>query len=354
MTQSKQSVGWGIAWTRMNDYQKARWKLTGMYILVFFVLLNLFTISLFVILQKVERDYVQKTEVVLQKKQIFFPGQNVTVLEWNNNSEIDKQSIIDLHRVFLTDIRKWIVIIESILLLLAGFVSYFLAGRTLKPIQHKNELQRQFLADVSHELKNPLSALKTSLEIASRQKHWSDGEVHEVFGDLEEEVTRLTQTTQDLLALEQIDEVKKTKEQNISNIVHNQINLLKNYAIKRNIVIKENLNDFECKVNIQDVEQVVFNLVHNAIKFSLPNGVVNVSLTTKGELFIKDNGVGIEDNELKHIFDRFYKVDDSRVFNEESGSGLGLSIVKKIVDKNNWKIFVTSEKGKGTEFRIQF
>jgi len=210
------------------------------------------------------------------------------------------------------------------------------------------------LADVSHELKNPLSALKTSLEIASRQKHWSDGEVHEVFGDLEEEVTRLTQTTQDLLALEQIDEVKKTKEQNISNIVHNQINLLKNYAIKRNIVIKENLNDFECKVNIQDVEQVVFNLVHNAIKFSLPNGVVNVSLTTKGELFIKDNGVGIEDNELKHIFDRFYKVDDSRVFNEESGSGLGLSIVKKIVDKNNWKIFVTSEKGKGTEFRIQF
>jgi len=128
MTQSKQSVGWGIAWTRMNDYQKARWKLTGMYILVFFVLLNLFTISLFVILQKVERDYVQKTEVVLQKKQIFFPGQNVTVLEWNNNSEIDKQSIIDLHRVFLTDIRKWIVIIESILLLLAGFVSYFLAG----------------------------------------------------------------------------------------------------------------------------------------------------------------------------------------------------------------------------------
>jgi signal transduction histidine kinase len=338
----------------MNDYQKAKWKLTGMYILVFFVLLNLFTISLFVILQKVEEDYTQKTEVVWQKKQIFLPGSNVTVLEWSNNNEIDKQSIIDLHRTFLEDIRKWIVIVESVLLVLAGFTSYFLAGRTLKPIQYKNELQRQFLADVSHELKNPLSALKTSLEIAARQKHWSDGEVHEIFDDLEEEVTRLTQTTQDLVALEQIDEARITKQQNISNIVHNQISLLKSYASKRNIFIKEDLNDFVCQVNIRDVEQVVFNLVHNAIKFSLPNGKVYVSLSSKGELRIKDEGIGIMQKDLNHIFDRFYKVDSSRTFDDNNGSGLGLAIVRKIVDKNNWKIFVTSKKDEGTTFRVQF
>jgi len=354
MTQSKRSAGWAIVWTQMNDYQKAKWKLTGMYILVFFVLLNLFTISLFVILQKIEDDYVQKTEVVWQKKQIFFPGQNVTVLEWNNNNEIDKQAIIDLHRTFLINIRKWIVIVESILLILAGFVSYFLAGRTLRPIQYKNELQRQFLADVSHELKNPLSALKTSLEIATRQKHWSDGQVHDVFADLEEEVTRLTQTTQNLLVLEQIDEIQATKKQNISNIVQGQISLLKDFASKRNITIKEELNDFICSINARDVEQVVFNLVHNAIKFSLPNTSVNVLLSQKGKLRIKDDGIGIEQKDLDHIFDRFYKVDSSRTFDDDNGSGLGLAIVKKIADKNNWKIAVTSEKGHGTEFILQF
>ena len=354
MTQSKRSEGWATVWTRMNDYQKARWKLTGMYILVFFVLLNLFTISLFAILQKIGDDYVQKTEVVWQKKQIFLPGQNVTVLEWSNNNEIDKQVIIDLYRTFLTDIRKWIVIIESVLLILAGFVSYFLAERTLKPIQHKNELQRQFLADVSHELKNPLSALKTSLEIATRQKHWSDGQVHEIFADLEGEVMRLTQTTQDLLVLEQIDEMQATQKQNISNIVHGQISLLKDFASKQNITIQEELNDFICQTNARDVEQVVFNLVHNAIKFSLPNSSVSISLSQKGALHIKDNGIGIEQKDLDNVFDRFYKVDSSRTFDDDNGSGLGLAIVKKITDKNNWKISATSEKDSGTEFILQF
>jgi len=336
----------------MNDYKKAKWKLTGMYILVFFILLNLFTISLFVILQKVENDYVQKTEIEWQKKQVIFSKQNITVLEWGNSIQVDKQEVIDLHKSFLRDIRHWIVIIETILLVLAGFVSYFLAGRTLRPIQQKNELQRQFLADVSHELKNPLSALKISLEIAQKQKHWSDSEVRDMFDDLEGEVTRLTRTTEDLLVLEQSKNTREMVMRDITEIIHSQMILLKDFAQKRNITIDEELEKFSCKVSAQDIEKIVFNLVHNAIKFSHPNGVVEIVLSQNGVLRIKDSGVGIDKEELPHIFDRFYKADTSRTFSDDNGSGLGLSIVKKIADSNNWKITIKSEVEKGSVFNV--
>ncbi len=354
MIRLKQFVGWGIAWTRMNDYQKARWKLTGMYILVFFVLLNLFTGSLFVILQRVEDDYIQKTETIWHKKQIIFSQQNITVLEWGNNNKINKQLIIDLHHSFLEDIRKWIVIIEVVLLCVAGFASYWLSGRTLHPIQQKNELQKQFLADVSHELKNPLSALKTSLEIAKKQKEWGVGEVKEIFEDLEDEVERLSRITQDLLVLENIDSISNKTKYNIKDIINNQITLLKVIAKKRNIKIIEELSDFELVTNKKSIEQIVFNLVHNAIKFSYPNSEIIVKLTNKGLLIIEDGGIGISKSELSRIFERFYKIDSSRTFDVNTGSGLGLAIVKKTVEKNGWKIKVKSEKDKGTQFIIQF
>ncbi len=102
------------------------------------------------------------------------------------------------------------------------------------------------------------------------------------------------------------------------------------------------------------VNQNIFNLVHNAIKFSHPNSEIVVKLTNKGTLTIKDTGIGISKSELPHIFERFYKVDSSRTFDIDTGSGLGLAIVKKTVDKNGWKIKVKSEKDKETQFIIQF
>ena len=284
MIQSRRSAESGIVWRQLNDYQKARWKLTAMYILIFFVLLNVFTISIFVILQKAENDYIQKTEIAWQKKQIFFSQHNVTILEWGIDHGLDKQSVIDLNHSFLKDIRRWIVVIEFILLGVTGFVSYWLSGRTLRPIQKKNELQKQFLADVSHELKNPLSALKTSLEIAKKQKKWGVGEVKDLFEDLEQEVTRLSQMTNDLLLLENVDNKSVKIKCNVVDIVNNQITLLQSSADKRNIAIKTKLSNFELIADKKDIEQIVFNLLHNAIKFSNPNSEVIVSLTDKGNL----------------------------------------------------------------------
>ncbi len=353
MIQSKQFGEWVTAWIRMNDYKKARWKLTGMYILVFFVLLNLFTFSLLVILQKVENDYVQKTEMVW-KKQVVFSGQNVTVLKWEGDNGVNKQDIMDLHRSFLEDIRYWIVIIEVGLLLIAGFVSYFLAGKTLAPIQKKNELQKQFLADVSHELNNPLSALKTSLEIAKKQKDWTQGEIEDIFRDMEEEVSRLIQTTHNLLILEREDSEVQGEKIDLSKVINTQIEILQNMASKRNIKLIKDLNTYIKYAVLQDAERVIFNLLHNAIKFSLPNSEINITLSQKGELKIKDKGIGIAKKDLGYIFDRFYKSDNSRTFGNNNGSGLGLAIVKKIADKNNWKILVNSKEGESTEFVVKF
>jgi len=351
MIQLKRFAGLGTGWKRMNDYQKARLKLNGIYVAVFFVFLNLFTISIFVILQKVEKDYVSKATIIYEK-QIIFSKQNVTILEWNNGNKIDKEEIIKLHREFLSSIRHWIIIIEIVLLVLASIISYWLSGKTLQPIQKKNEKQKQFLADVSHELRNPLSAIQTSLEVAKKQTKWTESEIQETFNDLAEEIMRLTKITQDLITLEKSAQIKQICE--LAQICETQISRLKNYARQRNIIIDQKIEKYRYNCAKEEVEIVVYNLLQNAIKFSNPNSKVYIKLSSKGILTIRDNGVGIAEKDKAHIFDRFYKGDASRTFNDNTGSGLGLSIVKKIVERNSWKINMVSEQDKGTIFRVIF
>ncbi len=343
-------------WMKLDDFQKARWKLTGTYVVIFFILLNLFTGALFFVLQKEEIQHAKYIESVWQKNELIFPDKNLTIIQWQTNPKesLSKEEVIDLQHILLGVIRKWILIIEGFLLVVAGFMSYFLSGKTLRPIQKKNISQRQFLSDVSHELKNPLSALKISIEVAKKQEQWKAKEIHELLSDFEEEIDRLTKITGDLLVLEQNNHKIKKTNQNISSIIHKGVESLSSLSQKRNITIQEKLEDFSLLAIKGDIERIVFNILHNAIKYSHPNGKINVSLSKMGTLTIEDFGIGIEKKSLPNIFNRFYKVDSARTFSHENGSGLGLSIVKKICNKNGWKISVKSKEKKGTKFLIQF
>jgi signal transduction histidine kinase len=262
--------------------------------------------------------------------------------------------MLDFQSILLTVIRKKIFLIELLVLFLGALGSYFLAKRTLLPIQSKSEQQKRFLADVNHELKNPLAALKTTLEVSLQQKDWTSGELKALFGDLKGEVERLSGMTQDLLYLERANAPMSPQELDVGNIIEEVIHSLSPLAKEKNIFFTRDIPSLTVWGRSEDLKKVFYNLIHNAIKFSYPNGEISLSCPKKRSVVIKDFGSGIDKKDIPHIFERFYKADDSRTFSNENGSGLGLSIVKKICDENSWGISVKSEKGSGTAFSVWF
>ncbi len=355
---SKPFVAWDTAWKQWNkysDFQKARIQLTALYLGIFFVLLNLFTGAIFWMMQNEEQKHIQVIETAYTQKEIFFPNQKITILQVEQSPKyiFDAKEIQNLQHSFLEILQKKILWIEFILLFCTGFLSYFLSGRTLKPIEEKNKKQAQFLADVSHELKNPLSALKTTAEISAQQQKWKTGEIQEVFSDMEEEISRLIRITEDLLDLENTKNQQKKSEISADTILKNTLHTLEKFAKQKNIIFQKKIENFSLFSTQKELEMIFFNLVHNAIKFSEPHASLEISLESSGKFSVCNTGTEISQKDLPRIFDRFYKAESARTFSEENSSGLGLSLVKKICDENGWKIFVKSSEGK-TRFEITF
>lgn len=353
---SKQWEVLAIAWTKTSDFKKAMIKMTVYYLLVIFMLLNIFVFSLFFVLEKESDKYEQNINTFFEKKEtiVFDKNSSLTIVSIEQPGIVIKKDseFMKFHNIFVGILRERLFLIELVLLIFGGFLSYFLAGIGMRTIEKKNNEQKRFLSDVSHELKNPLSAIKMSLEISKNQKKWKIGETKEVFEDLEKEVSRLINITNNILKLENIDKKSKKEYIFVSKKIENIISKLYIFIKNKNINISLNIKDFYMNISRHDIETMLYNIIHNAIKFSKNNSDIEISLSDKGILKIKDYGIGIEKDNLDKIFDRFYKIDDSRFINKESGSGLGLSIVKKIADKNNIKIKVKSSKGEGVEFII--
>ena len=350
---SKQFAAWATDWKNLNEFSKARLKLTGQYLLILFLILNIFTLSIWGLLDYKEDEFGRNIHIQWQKKRVIFPNQDITIVQLQQvaSPQIDQSEILKLQHFFLQDLKHNLLWIELVLLIFAGFCSYWLAGRNLQPIKEKMLAERRFLSDVSHELKNPLSALQTTLEISLKQKEWKKAELKEVFGDLLREVKRLSALTDDLLFLEK--ESEKSREiLDLSEIITSVIKTLENFAQERGIsfdlVIK---NPQKISGNRADLTKMFFNLLHNAVKFSKPHQKVKISIKNK-EITIENTGKTISKKFRDKIFQRFTKEEISRDF-QQGGSGLGLSIVKKIADEHNFRVSFTSEKGK-TVFKVNF
>jgi len=336
-------------WTRLDYFRQARLKLTALYVFVLFIILNIFTVSLFLVLQHEEKEHINKVELELHEEKVFFPGNDITIIEFNKSPQnFGKDEFLDLQHDFLKIIKQWILIIESFLLFLTGILSWFLSGKTLLPIQKKNEQEKQFLADVSHELKNPLSAIKMTVDVSKKQKNWKKWEINEIFSDIDTEISRLITITEDLLILEKAQSTSTPSKVDIKSLITTVSKKCNVFAKIKNIELILNISPFSTILIKKDLEKVIFNILHNSIKFSHPNSKIAISLSQKGKIEIKDNGIGISKKECSKIFDRFYKAENARTFRCENGSGLGLSIVKKICDRNKWHISIFSRKNKET------
>lgn len=216
-------------------------------------------------------------------------------------------------------------------------------------------MRRDFVANVSHELKTPLTSIKSYTETLM-DGYVDDPDTQKQFLQvIDSEAERMTRLVRDLLQLSNFDSHSITfyKEYNdYIDLMKKCVNQLKMSAKKKNITIKLLTTEDQLigSFDLHRLEQVFINIVSNAIKYTPEDGDVDIQIIKREEaavIRVKDNGIGIPAEDLSHIFDRFYRVDKARTRNM-GGTGLGLSIAKEIVNGHEGKIDIESEFGKGT------
>lgn len=232
--------------------------------------------------------------------------------------------------------------------------------------EQREELRQQFSANVSHELKTPLTSISGFAEIL--KNGGTDEQTTKDFANtIYEETQRMISLVNDIIKLSKLDEksISQEKEEiNLAELSKEVITPLLPVAEKKNVKIDL---EAENQVFINGVRSVIFemiyNLVENAIKYNKNDGKVIVKVSKISEnpsskkqnvvLSVSDTGIGIPKNEQERIFERFYRIDKSRS-KESGGTGLGLSIVKHGAKYHNAKVTLSSQEGKGSTFTIYF
>lgn len=235
-------------------------------------------------------------------------------------------------------------------------------GNAFNDLTHRldvSESKRQrFVSDASHELKTPLASIKL-LSDSILQNDMDLETVKEFVGDIGNEADRLNRMSQKLLLLakteDSVDEELEIVQ--IAPTIERVVKMLSMIAQTQNIEICTDLQqDSPILILEDDLYQIIFNLVENGIKYNLPGGKLSISLQQTEDtaiIRVQDTGVGISEEALTHIFERFYRVDKARS-RKSGGSGLGLSIVRILVERNKGTISVASTPGEGTSFTVTF
>ncbi len=227
----------------------------------------------------------------------------------------------------------------------------------MERLEHLFKVEQRFVADVSHELRTPLTAIRGNLEIIKR--YGMDDDSLEA---IDSEVQRMSRLVTDLLLLARADYgevIVDLYPLDLDTVVSEVFQQAKMLSKNRDLeVTVGHFVPIRVKGNTDRLKQLLLNLLSNAIKFTPDGGKVTIGLQPRGGwavIYIEDTGIGIEPENLDHIFDRFYQAEPSRTHkNSQSGGiGLGLSIARWIVDAHGGKLSVESEVGAGTTFRVR-
>ncbi len=225
-------------------------------------------------------------------------------------------------------------------------------------LQASEEQRRQFVSDASHELKTPLASIKL-LSDSILQNQMDPDTVREFVEDIGDEAERLNRMSTKLLSLSRAESAHDINFEivTISPTLERVSRMLYALAEKNNIqIIQKIYQDSPILIQEDDLYQILFNLVENGIKYNTAGGKLTVQIQRVDDnavVQVIDTGVGIPEESVPHIFERFYRVDKARS-RKSGGSGLGLSIVKDMVQRNNGTITVESALGKGTAFTLIF
>lgn len=323
----KQFMEWVTALTH-NPFEQARVKLTLFYVGAMIVIMGLFSLVLIATLEKNIQDSLE---------------------DITGGNPIQHRALIRAKDTIETVVYT----VDGILILLIGGAGYFLAGRTLRPIKKSLEAQKRFTADASHDLRTPLAIMKTEMEVALQKEKMDSSALKKTIESSLEEVNKMTTLVSELLLVARTEHYNEKDTYMFIDIQEP----IKSVVMKMQIKAKEKGLSLEMvktlsgqvRVHGHNFERVLQNILENAINYTQTGGVVTVVMSENKASYnieIQDTGVGISDTDLPHIFERFYKAEHSR--NDASGSGLGLSIAKQIIEQHKGSISIKSSVGVGT------
>ena len=242
-------------------------------------------------------------------------------------------------------------------LIVGGVASFYLARRTLRPLEETLEAQARFTADASHELRTPLTAMQTEIEVSLRDKGLSVAEARELLESNLEEVMKLQALSNALLTLANHDKDNfELKRVQTGTVLREAIARAQKAADLKKITIHNKAEDLQVVGNEDSLVQLFAILLDNAVKYSPAESVITLGANTKSGnalISVADRGHGIKADDLPHIFDRLYRADQSRTKQKVEGYGLGLSIAKKIVELHKGAIDVSSKVDHGSTFTVR-
>jgi len=250
-------------------------------------------------------------------------------------------------------------IMVNLLVLAAGAVlSYYLARRTLQPIEDSMEAQSQFISDASHELRTPLTAIQTTNEVTLRNKKLTLADARQALQQNVEEVVKLKALTDGLLKLARHEAAAEPVHEPVSlqDVASDAFNQVMPGALDKHIAIDDQTRQLMVFGDRQALTQALVILLDNAIKYSPAKSTVYIQTDKKSKqaiLSVRDEGPGIRPYDLRKIFDRFYRADQSRSNQHVSGHGIGLALARKIVEQHGGEVSAVSAEGKGSTFSIK-
>ena len=234
-----------------------------------------------------------------------------------------------------------------------------LVNEMLDSLHHSVEFQSRFTSDVSHEIRSPLTSLRGSIEVALRRRRTPE-EYEEILKKNLSDIFRLSEITDNLLFLARADnnilELRKQRF-DVNILLHNIVERMQYNALASGITLHEDYTEgLELYGDADLLDQAFSNLMDNAIKYTLKGGKVTIETREEANgitVSIRDTGIGIPEEEIPHIFDRFHRV-NKKESKKLGGTGLGLAITQWIINAHNGKISVRSSVGSGSDFIITF
>ncbi|GAB4581924.1 MAG: hypothetical protein Fur0022_46760 [Anaerolineales bacterium] len=313
-------------------------------------------------------------------------------------ADVGKISVIDqVQEIILREVRLISLIGVGIFALVGAIGAYWIAQQALNPVQHLNQLaqeiqaetldrrlaldgpsdelkeladtfdimlerlerafeqQGRFVADAAHELRTPLAALRTNLEVIQHDPNATLSDYRDMSAALNRALHRLESLVEDMLLLARGEKEIQLERLNLEVLLAEVIEELRPLAQTCQVSLKLHIaDDLEVRADAPVLTRAVRNLVENGIRYNEPNGSVVVTVYRENDgvgISVEDIGIGISEEDLSHIFERFYRVDPSRS-RYQGGSGLGLSITQHIIQLHGGHLRAESQPGTGSVFTI--
>ncbi|MBI3443072.1 HAMP domain-containing histidine kinase [Candidatus Woesebacteria bacterium] len=319
-------------------FHSARLRLTAWYLLI----IMLISLSFSLVIYKVLASEVER----------FARIQRFRIERRLRDGVVDPELFAETKR----RIALILIAVNGGILFVSGGLGYILAGRTLQPIQDMLDEQNRFITDASHELRTPLTSLKSSLEVNLRDKHLTLKNAKTLIAESIGEVDKLQSLSDSLLELAYYQKANADagfEKLSLAEIVKKAIARVEPLLKKNHILIHNQIHEVALEANPYGLCDLLVILLDNAIKYSGRGKTITIaSKQADGfvELSVQDQGIGIAEKDLTHIFDRFFRADSVR--SGSRGYGLGLSIAKKIADIHHASITVKSQLNKGSIFTV--